>query len=234
MIAAFAKAVQQLPEPQFLSVVKRSLVLTVLVFIALAAVIFWATGGIGDLTVFGWTIISSEFIRGAATTISVAVALFAFPLVASIFIGVFVEDVATAVETRHYPNDPPGRSMPLLPSVTAGLRFTGVVILVNVVALPAYLVLLLVPPMSVLLFYVLNGYLVSREYFELVAHRHLDENAARQLRKSQSWRLLVSGVVITFLFTIPVVNFVAPLVAAAAMTHLFKSMPAPAQFSLNT
>ena len=234
MIAAFAKAVQQLPEPAFLSVVKRSLILTILVFLGLAAAVFWATGGVGDLTLFGWTIVSSEFIRGAATTISVVAALFAFPLVASIFIGVFVEDVAVAVEQRHYPSDPPGRSMPLVPSVVAGLRFVGVMIVINVLAIPAYLVLLLVPPGGVLLFYVINGYLISREYFEIVAHRHLDENAARALRKSHRWQLLASGVVITFLFTIPIVNFVAPLVAAAAMTHIFKAMPARSHTPLRT
>ena len=227
MIAAFAKAFQQLPEPAFLSVVKRSLVLAVLVFAVLAATVFWATSGVGDLSIFGRTILSSEFIRGAATAISVAVALFAFPVVASIFIGVFVEDVTAAVEKRHYPADPPGRSMPILPSIVSGLRFTGVLVVLNVLAIPAYLVLLLIPPGTLFLFYVLNGYLISREYFELVAHRHLDENAARALRKSHTWQLLGSGVVITFLFTIPIVNFVAPLVAAAAMTHLFKAMNAP-------
>ncbi len=234
MFAAFAKAVQQLPEPEFLSVVKRSLALTIIVFVALAAVIFWALGGVGDLTLFGWTIASSEFIRGAATTISVVVALFAFPLVASIFIGVFVEDVAVAVEKRHYPSDPPGRSIALMPSVIAGLRFVGVMVLINVLAIPAYLVLLLLPPAGLLLFYILNGYLISREYFELVAHRHLDESAARALRKSHRWQLLVSGVVITFLFTIPIVNFVIPLVAAAAMTHIFKAMHARAPAPLHT
>jgi uncharacterized protein involved in cysteine biosynthesis len=233
MIAAFAKAIQQLPEPAFLSVVKRSLVLAVLVFVVLAAAVFWATSGVGDLTIFGWTILTSEFVRGAVTTISVVAALFAFPVVASIFIGVFVEDVTAAVERRHYASDPPGRSMPVLPSIVAGLRFTGVLILLNVLAIPAYLVLLLIPPGTIFLFYVLNGYLISREYFELVAHRHLDENAARELRKSHTWQLLGSGVVITFLFTIPVVNFVAPLVAAAAMTHIFKAMKAPARAPAN-
>ena len=234
MFAAFAKAVQQLPEPEFLSVVKRSLALTIFVFIALAAVIFWALGGVGDLTLFGWTIASSEFIRGAATTITVVVALFAFPLVASIFIGVFVEDVAVAVEKRHYPADPAGRPMALMPSVIAGLRFVGVMVVINVLAIPAYLLLLLLPPAGLLLFYILNGYLISREYFELVAHRHLDENAARALRKSHRWQLLVSGVVITFLFTIPIVNFVIPLVAAAAMTHIFKAMPVRAPSPMHT
>ena len=41
------------------------------------------------------------------------------------------------------------------------------------------LVLLLVPGINVVAFLFANGYLLGREYFELVAFRHLDADAAR-------------------------------------------------------
>ena len=40
------------------------------------------------------------------------------------------------------------------------------------------LLLIWLPPINLFIFYGLNGYLLSREYFELVALRHLDATSA--------------------------------------------------------
>ena len=46
------------------------------------------------------------------------------------------------------------------------------------------------------------------------------------LRKANRQRLFLSGVVITFLFTIPIVNLFAPVIGVAAMAHIFRSLHA--------
>jgi CysZ protein len=56
--------------------------------------------------------------------------------------------------------------------------------------------------------------------------RHLDDEAARAMRRRYSRRIVLAGVVIAFLFTIPVVNLLTPLIAAAAMVHVFKRISA--------
>ena len=68
----------------------------------------------------------------------------------------------------------------------------------------------------------MNGYLLSREYFELVALRRIGPVEARALRKAHRGRLFVAGVIITLLLTVPGVNLLAPVVATAAMVHLFE------------
>ena len=103
--------------------------------------------------------------------------------------------------------------------LAVGLKFLWDVIRLNLFALPVYI---FAPGLNLFVFYGLNGYLLGREYFELVALRHLDAAAAVELRKRHRWRLFVAGVVMTFLFTVPIVNLVTPLIATAAMVHIFK------------
>ena len=82
--------------------------------------------------------------------------------------------------------------------------------------------LFLLGPLIPFVFYAVNGYLLGREYFELVAMRRLDPDAARRLRRAHRGELFVAGVVMAFLLTLPVVNLLAPVVITAAMVHLFE------------
>ena len=84
--------------------------------------------------------------------------------------------------------------------------------------------MLLFPPLYLLVFYSVNGYLLGREYFELVAYRRLEERAADDLRRSYRGRVMLAGVVMAFMLTIPVFNLVAPIAATAFAVHLFEAM----------
>ena len=67
-----------------------------------------------------------------------------------------------------------------MPLSALALKFFLVVLVVNLVAL----FLLLVPGVNLIAFYAGNGYLLGREYFEMVAMRHLPPDEARRLRKA--------------------------------------------------
>jgi CysZ protein len=87
----------------------------------------------------------------------------------------------------------------------------------NLLALPIYV---LVPALNLVLFYLLNGYLLSREYFDLVALRRLDGMAANTLWRERRGRWMLGGIAIAGLLSIPILNLAAPLVAAGLMLHL--------------
>ena len=101
----------------------------------------------------------------------------------------------------------------------AALRFLAIVIVFNLAVLPLYLI----PFANVLVFYGLNGYLLGREYFEMVASRRLDRPAQKGLWRRHRVGFLLAGVVVAFVSTLPLVNFAAPVLAAAAMTHLVET-----------
>ncbi len=80
------------------------------------------------------------------------------------------------------------------------------------------------PPLNLFVFYGLNGYLLGREYFELVAARRFDMAGVRRLRRAYRGRLLLAGAVIAFLLTVPIVNLVTPVVATGFMLHVFERL----------
>ena len=86
------------------------------------------------------------------------------------------------------------------------------------------MILLFIPPLNFVLFYLLNGYLLGREYFEMVAVRRLDLAATKRLRRDFRGRVILAGAVITFLLTIPLVNLVTPIIATAFMLHIFEEL----------
>ena len=225
MISAFAKAIAQLPEPEFRRALLLSLLLSLVVLAGLAGVVWWALYDLGVLSL-GWPF--SWFVEGAVWLVFGVVTLVLFPAVVTTFVAFFLEGVVKAVEDKHYPNDPPGHDVPIGRSLVVGINYTLVLVAVNLVGLILYLPLSFFPIFSLVVFSLLNGYLLGREYFELVALRHLDDETARTMRRRHSWRLTAVGTVIAFLFPIPILNLVMPLIAAAAMVHVFKRLQARA------
>ena len=88
-------------------------------------------------------------------------------------------------------------------------------------ALPFYLILLFTAVGPLILFLVLNSYLLGREYFELVAVRHFLTQDARKIRRAHRDSVFLAGGLITVMFMIPFLNLLAPIVGAAMMVHVF-------------
>ena len=210
----------QIGDPVFRGVVIKSVVLTLGLFAGLTLIFYLARP---DVTYFEWEWLNSALEVGGFL-VFFAILVLTFFMMATLIGGVFLDEVAGAVERRHYHNDPPGQSAHFSKTFAISVRFVGVTILLNILALPFYLIALFIPPLFACIFFGLNGYLLSREYFELVSLRHQDANVARQLRKTNGIRVFVAGVVIAFLITVPIVNLFVPILATAFMLHIFKAL----------
>ena len=97
----------------------------------------------------------------------VAGSIFLMPAVTGLLASFFADDVAEQVERRHYPGDPPGHALPILPAAFQGVKTALLAILVYLVALPS----LLLAGFGVVIFFLATAFLLSREYFELAAMR---------------------------------------------------------------
>ncbi|WP_048645469.1 sulfate transporter family protein [Nitratireductor soli] len=163
----------------------------------------------------GWV----SFVAAIAAGLGLAVglALLIGPVTA-VIAGLFLDDVAEVVEKEDYPLDAPGKPLPLLPAIALSLKFFGVVILGNIVAL----FLLLVPGVNILAFFLVNGYLLGREFFEFAAMRFRPEAEAKALRRRHAGTIFLAGLVIAGFLAVPLLNLLTPLFAAAMMVHLHK------------
>lgn len=167
----------------------------------------------------GWLGLLAAILAGVG--FAIALALLIAPVTALVA-GLFLDDIAEVVEREDFPADPPGTAVPPLRSLVLSLKFVGIVILGNIVAL----FLLLIPGVNVAAFFVVNGYLLGREFFEFAAMRFRPEAEAKALRSRNGGTVFLAGLVIAGFLAIPLLNLATPLFAAAMMVHLHKAISA--------
>lgn len=143
--------------------------------------------------------------------------------VASAITSFFLEDVADAVEAKHFPLLMPAPKVPFIDAVRDTLVFFGVLIGANLAALLAYAAL---PFLSVPIFYALNGFLLGREYFTLAAMRREGRVGAKHMRTIHRTEIWMAGVLMAVPLTVPILNLFIPILGAATFTHLYHRLAA--------
>lgn len=216
MIADLFKALNQMPDPAFRRVIGRTLLFSVLLFGGLLWGAWWL---LSQTQLFSWGWLES-IVDVLGWFAGLIAAFVLFPGAALIIISFMLEPVARAVEAKHYPDLAPPRRQPVSEAVWIGIRYSAIAIVLNLILLPLYFV----PVLNILVFGALNGYLLGREYFELIAPRRLEPASIRPMWKRYRGRLWIAGVVITLLLSIPFVNWVMPVAAAAFMLHIFEKL----------
>jgi CysZ protein len=223
MLAAAGQAFQELFTPPFRAVLFKCVAFTIALLTLLVAVIVWGFGYLVALP--GWIETTIQWLGGLALVVG---SIFLIPPVTSLIAGLYLDDVAAVVEKEHFPSDPPGRELPTLQAIGLALKFFIVVLLVNILAL----FLLLVPGVNLIAFYLGNGYLLGREYFELAAMRHLAPAEARRLRKANRLTVFLCGLFIAGLASVPILNLVTPLFATSFMVRVYKGLARRAGIAL--
>ena len=227
ILDAARAAASQLFSAEFRTVFLKTLGLTLLALVALwfgiREVFDWLAWpwidamlpGLPSWT--GWLGLIAAIIAGIG--LALGLALLIAPATA-IVAGLFLDDVAEVVEKTNYPNDRPGHPVPALRALVLALKFFGIVILGNIVAL----FLLFVPGVNIGAFFLVNGYLLGREFFEFAAMRFRSEQDAKDLRRRNAGTVFLAGLVVAAFLAVPILNLLTPLFAAAMMVHLHKSV----------
>lgn len=225
----FLKALAQLTDRRFRRVLWLGLGLTVILLFAMTALFVglaqWlspdtvALPGFGDITWVG------DFFSFAAVFVMLFLSAFLMVPVASAFTGLFLDDVAQAVEDRHYAQLPPARRIGVYETLKDSLNFFGVLVAVNALALLLYFPL---GPVAPVMFWAVNGYLLGREYFQMVAMRRLGRKGANALRRRYRLRVWLAGTLMAVPLSVPLVNLLMPVLGAATFTHQFHRLNAKA------
>lgn len=211
---AFALSLGQLGDPAILKVLAKSLAITLAVFAAL-----------GGLLWVGFAQALERYAAdyaGVGALLTLLVTLVAgwllFRFVALAVIQFFADDVVRAVERRHYAVVADVPDAPFAVELRASGRGLTRALAVNAVVLPFALVLLVTGVGTALLFWAANAWLLGRELTEMVWLRHRDMEGVT-LPVGAGARFALGGLVAALL-AVPIVNFVAPVLGAAAAAHL--------------
>jgi uncharacterized protein involved in cysteine biosynthesis len=225
IFSCFFKALGQIGDPRF----RRVMGLGVLLALALLAAVYAGflvlinsfVPGTIDLIFVGPITGIDALLGWGSLFLMLGLSVFLMVPVASAFSGLFLEEIADAVEDRHYPGLPPVTPVRLGDSLVDSLNFLGLVIAANVLALVLYI---FAGPFIPVVFWAVNGWLLGREYFTLVATRRLGREGAKALRAQNSGRIWLAGILMAAPLSVPLVNLVIPVLGVATFTHLFHRM----------
>ena len=223
---ALSRTMDQLSHPTFRRVFfLGTLSATIVLFITLFSL--WTFWPAGTFTGWDWLddiLMQWELLAKFAVYAPVAVlgTYFLFPPLAITAMGLLLDSVIEAVEEEYYPDRPAVRKISVGETVVMALKQGGVVLLVNLLAMPLYVLFFFISGgiLSLGLYLLINGYLIGREYFEMVAIRFMPRQECRRLRASRHSKAILGGMVVAGLFLIPFANLIAPVFGAALMTHL--------------
>lgn len=216
MFASLTATLGQLTDPRLRNPIIVSVLGSIVAILLLGAAVWYVLDWFSFFG--GWMDDAAAWV---ASLIVVVLGILFFPGASNAISSLFLDSVCNAVEAKHYPGLGPSRPQPFVETVLEGLKFLGITVLVNIVLLPVYL---LAPGLNLVVFYGANGYLLGREFFEMVAMRRLTPAETKELRKRKAGSVFVSGVLIAAVMTIPVVNFAGPVIATAFMLHRFERL----------
>jgi len=227
ILSDFLKSIAQFDDPKFRRVLWRGMGLTIALLIAACLLVnfginqllssAWAANLIGDQSWLG------ALINIGGVLFTIALSIWLMVPVTSAIIALFLDEVAQAVEARHYPHLPKQTATKLQDQILVGIRFLGILLLANIGALILSMILPLLAPF---VFWATNGYLMGREYFQMAAMRRMPRAQAQELFQRHQGSIWIAGILMAIPMSIPLVGLFIPILGAATFTHQFERLRA--------
>lgn len=225
ILSSFFAALGQIGDARFRRVLLLGFALTIALLIGATSGFVWLIGALtadsvtvpwlGEIT---WL---DDIISWGSFFLFFVLSIFLMMPVASAITSMFLDEVAAAVEDRHYPHLPAAPKVPFSDALVDTVNFLGVLIGANILALILYI---LMPPAAIFIFWGLNGFLLGREYFTLAAMRRLGRARAKELRRAHTGTIWMAGTLMAIPLSIPLVNLLIPIIGAATFTHLYHNI----------
>lgn len=216
--AAIVKAFGQLGDRAVVAVLVKSIVITLVLFAGLGVGLYFGLVEAGQRYGVdeGWA--------GLAAVLLVPLAMWLlFRVVALAVLQFFADAIVVAVEARHYPAlAERAQPLPLPREVAVATRGLLRALGYNLLALPLAAVLLFTAIGPAVVFLAVNAVLLGREFTDMAWLRHhTAAGGGDEAANPSPWaeRALL-GAAIAGLMLVPFLNFVAPVIGAAAGTHL--------------
>nr|WP_281501253.1 EI24 domain-containing protein [Erythrobacter sp. F6033] len=216
VLASLSKAFGQLSDPAIMRVAAKSIGITVLLFVLAGFGLYlglewffawngWETGGMAQ--------------AAAAAIIAIIAFWFLFRVVALAVLQFFADKIVAAVEAKHYPDlADKAQPLPLPQDIANSVRGLGRALGFNLLALPFAIVLIFTAFGPAVVFLLVNAVLLGRELTDMAWLRHTGGKRKASPVKGSD-RLMLGGVIAAMML-VPFLNLIAPVVGAAAGTHL--------------
>jgi CysZ protein len=213
MIRAITLGFISLSDKGIMALLLKTVAFTLLAFLIFGVALWY---GLDWLFIkFGWQ--DGGIVSGIASFVLMALSfLLLFRIVGISILWIFSDAIIDAVEAKHYPEASAKGTRPTFAtgmnlSMKSLLRVLGY----NILALPLYLILLFTGIGTLVLFLILNAFLLSRDFEDMLVTRHGSQNI--HWSKGQRWLLGLAG---TAGMMVPLLQLIVPVVATAAAVHM--------------
>lgn len=221
----FLRALGQLADPRFRRVFFLGVALALALLIGFTAGFAWFINWLVPedlwLPIIGEVRWVGDFLSWGAAFLLMFLSIFLMIPVASAITSMFLDTVADAVEQRHYPHLRRPNPVPFGDALRDTINFLGVIVAANLLALIVYAITNIAAP---LVFWALNGFLLGREYFTMVAIRWVGRVEAKRLRRQYIGTIWTAGVLMAIPLSVPLLNLLVPIIGAATFTHLYHGL----------
>ena len=213
IISALGKSINQLSDPKFKKVFLKAVILCITFILSISIIFAYFFSNI-------WSGLGLPF----SALISSIGGVFIFflsmwvlgPMISIICNGFFQDEIILAVEKKYYRNLNIENKSRLLSEINFNIKLLFKLIVFNLLIIP----LIIFPPIYFIFYWIINGYLISYEYISILKNRynnHLDLSGKRII-------LLIYGIIILIMFTLPIINFFAPVIGIASAVHLYNGI----------
>ncbi|HSZ75247.1 MAG TPA: EI24 domain-containing protein [Rhizomicrobium sp.] len=215
MFASARRALSLVFDPAFFGIVLKAALLTLGLFAALFAGVMY---GVSHLPPFHWHFLNVLLDILAPFLIGILFFYLGAP-VAALFASLFLNEVAGAIEARDYPQGSKPHAVPAREAFAASFKAFVWLVVVNILLLPFHVFL---PGIADILTFLADGWFLGRQYFDLVALRHLPLAEVDAMRRRYASAIFLGGIFISLMALIPFADLIAPVFGAALMTHAFR------------
>lgn len=214
IVRDIASSFAVLRQPMALFLLLLSLLASLTIFAATCMAAWWLisqTDFLGTELAQRWHL--DQVASGAGLLVVSVLFYFSFPAIITALVSLTLDPILTRLEKPHAADLAPTRDSSLLEQLRVVLRQLRRTLFLTIFLMPIYFV----PGIGWLVALLVNAPLMAREYYYLIALRHIDLQQAEASYKQHKWALWARGLGIATLFLIPFINLLAPLLALHLM-----------------
>lgn len=174
----------------------------------------WVAGDTLDQA-SAWFSAGGSFMQWAMIAFTVLLVVLLFPLMVPVTGGFLSDSAILPIEKEYGRTADPSRTV--LDEIWAGFGFMLPALGWNLLCLPFYFI----PGVNVVVWLLLNASLMAKQFYIMIAPRHLSRIEEKAEWKRHRWQYILAGAFVLMMSIVPFVNLVAPIIGIVFMTHLF-------------
>ena len=214
IIKAYILSLIQIFDPKIIKIVFWSIFLSILCCSLISFLIFYLIDNILNNIDFPFSI----FFSSISSFIFLIICLWViFPPLMIIINSLFSNKVTQIVESNNYKNVIYNNSNTLIKELNFQLSFIILFIMINLALLP----FLIFSPIYFILYWIINGYLIGKEFSGSVLIKYINHDDIKKFNNKNRLNIYLFGIILAIIFSIPVLNLLGPIIGTTSMVHMY-------------